>query len=201
LPELWTPAEVFVDAHHDKLDRLQTDTEERSDAEDELKSEIQALWSAHQLGSATSKRTKEELNTLRLGLGQKLCEMKATLVRTGRLGGWSAYLRSCDIPRATGERYIKQHEALFKLDSKRVTETISEPSEEDVRRLVRSLLPRLQRVLVTSGWVARFLEEVALQWAVADGSPTRGGVDGPGLVAVGHDDSPSETEVAELSAA
>jgi hypothetical protein len=145
----------------------------QAEAENEgkLRSEIQALWSAHQVGKTTSKRTKEELKILRLDLGHKLYELKATLVRTGRGGGWAAYLRLCDLPRATGERYIKQHAALLQPKVIDSPETFSEPSEEDVRRLVRNLMPRLRRVLVTQSWLEWFMAEVEHQWETTDASP------------------------------
>jgi hypothetical protein len=84
-----------------------------SEIEDRLKDEIRSLWSVHRVGKARAQPTKEQLKTLRLDLGGKLCELKATLVRTGRAGGWAAYLRSQDLPRASGERYIRQHELLL----------------------------------------------------------------------------------------
>ncbi len=57
-----------------------------AEADDTLKREIPQLWSPHQVGRVTSKRTKEELKILRLDLGRKLYELKASLARTGRLG-------------------------------------------------------------------------------------------------------------------
>jgi len=77
-----------------------------------LNNEIKSLWSAHQLNEAAAKHSKEELRTMRLDLGCKLHQMKAILARTGRSGGWAAYLRSQGLPRATAERYIDRHEAL-----------------------------------------------------------------------------------------
>src|ERR1700734_2187033 len=110
-----------------------------SETEVKLTSEIKSLWSSHQTNTATAKQTKEELEALRFDLGLKLREMKSILVRTGRSGGWAACLRSHALPRASAERYIKQYEAIFNTQKNRLTETIPEPSQEDVRRLVRSL--------------------------------------------------------------
>jgi ElaB/YqjD/DUF883 family membrane-anchored ribosome-binding protein len=172
-----------------------------AEVEDKLKDEIQALWSAHQVTMASTKHTKQELKTLRLDLGEKLCQLKATLARTGRGGGWAAYLRSHHFPRATAERYIDHHEALLNPDKKRVSEAISEPSEDDVRRLVHSLMPRLRRVLVTSKWVAEFLQEVALQWGSTDEVPTGGEVNEPGAIADGDCGNPSDTEVGSFPCA
>jgi hypothetical protein len=138
--------------------------------EAKLNSDIKSLWTAHQVTTATAKRTKEALEDLRFDLGLKLCEMKSILVRTGRGGGWAAYLRSHDLPRASAERYIKQYEAIFNTEKNRLSDTISGPSEEDVRRLVRNLLPRLRKVLTTLESVSLFADEVGrqLQTSVAD---------------------------------
>jgi hypothetical protein len=93
------------------------------ETEAKLNSEIKSLWSAHQASKVTAKQTKDELKALRLELGRRLHEMKSLLVRTGRSGGWAAYLRSHDLPRASVERYINKHEALLKrrqIDSPRL---------------------------------------------------------------------------------
>jgi hypothetical protein len=148
-----------------------------SEIEAKLTSEIKSLWATHQTTTASAKRTKEELEDLRLDLGWKLSEMKSILVRTGRNGGWSAYLRSQDIPRASAERNVKRYEALANPMINRLNETISEPSQEDVRRLVRSLLRRLRKILTTAGSVSLFLDELAqqLETSVADISAGKSG--------------------------
>jgi hypothetical protein len=171
------------------------------DVEARLKSEIASLWSAHRLTEATAKHSKEELKTMRLDLGQKLCQMKSILARTGRSGGWAAYLRSQDLPRATAERYIDRHEALLNPDTKRVTETIPEPDEEDVRRLVRHLLPRLRRVLTTSSWLQWFLAELEHQWETAAAGSTGERANETAPVAKGDPGDLNGTEVTGLSAA
>jgi hypothetical protein len=131
--------------------------------EAKLNSDIKSLWTTHQTTTATAKRTKEELEDLRFDLGLKLCEMKSILVRTGRGGGWAAYLRTHGVPRASAERYIKQYEAIFNPQKNRLTDTLSEPSQDDVRRLVHRLLPRLRKVLTTPGSVSLFVDEVVRQ--------------------------------------
>lgn len=134
-----------------------------NETEAKLTSDITSLWAAHQTTTATAKQTKEELEDLRFDLGLKLREMKSILARTGRSGGWAAYLRSHGVPRASAERYIKQYEAIFDSQKNRLTDTFSEPSEDEVRRLVRRLLPRLRKVLTTAGSVSLFVDEVVLQ--------------------------------------
>jgi hypothetical protein len=170
-----------------------------SEIEAELKSEIKSLWSAHLVGKTTAKRTTVELKALRLDLGLKLCLMKSILVRTGRGGGWAAYLRSCEVPRASAERYIHQHELVLNPKQIDLPETFSEPSDEDVRRLVRSLMPRLRRVLKTASWMEWFLVEVQYQWETADASTTGGQRDEAAPDAKGNSGDPSRTEVALLS--
>ncbi len=170
------------------------------ETEASLNSEIKSLWSAHQASKATAKHTKEELKTLRLDLGRKLCEMKFLLARTGRSGGWAGYLRSHDLPRASAERYVSQHEALLKPEINRLTETISEPSEDDVRRLVRSLLPRLRRVLTTTGSVSLFVDEVLRQLQTPAGD-LGGEVDGAASVAEGDSGGPDVIAVSLTEAA
>jgi hypothetical protein len=162
--------------------------------EAKLNSDIKSLWSTHQTTTATAKRTKEELEDLRLDLGWKLSEMKSLLVRTGRSGGWAAYLRSHNLPRATVERYIRRFEALANSETNRLSETISEPSEEDVRQLVHRLLPRLRKVLTTPDSVSLFVDEVVrqLQTSVVDPG---GGASETGKVEQGNSSGPDVTKV------
>ena len=110
-----------------------------SETESKLTSDIKSLWATHQTNTATAKQTREELEDLRFDLGLKLRQMKFILARTGRSGGWAAYLRTHGVPRASAERYIKQYEAIFNTQKNRLTDTLSEPSEDDVRRLVHRL--------------------------------------------------------------
>jgi len=168
------PVAPFSDA------TLPTDPE----IEAKLSAEIQSLWTAHIQSKATVQRTKEELEAIRRDLGKRLFEMKTVLVRTGRGGGWASYLRSASLPRASADRYVRQHEAtLNPSQTKRLSESISEPTADDVRRLVTGLLPRLRRVLTTPSWVEWFLVEVAFQLEAADESPTGGGGEGASHVA------------------
>jgi hypothetical protein len=98
------------------------------------------------------------------------------------LAGWASYLRSVSLPRASAD--VRQDEAtLNPSQEKRLSESISEPTADDVRRLVRGLTPRIRRVLTTTQAVALFLEEVASQLKTADRSPTGGGVEGASPVA------------------
>lgn len=143
-----------------RTDLIQTE----SDSETRLTEEIRLLWAAHQESRTASKQSKDQLKAVRDQLAEKLHAMKSLLVRTGRGSGWAAYLRSQKLARATADRYVLRHEATLNPPlEKRLTEAVSEPTEDDIRRLVRSLLPRLRRVLTTREWVDWFAEEVALQ--------------------------------------
>jgi hypothetical protein len=170
-----------------------------AEIEAKLKNEIQSLWAAHQVRSATAKHTKEELRTLRLDLGRKLFEMKSMLSRCGRAGGWAAYLRANALPRSSADRFVGRHETSLTTEIKRLGEAIPETTAEDVRRLVRGLLPRLRRVLTTPSWVEWFLVEVEYQLQTVNASSTGGRVDEAGAVAQGDSTVPIKTEVAPLT--
>ncbi len=142
-----------------------------SEIEIGLDREIESLWSAHQEAKATAKHTREDLKSIRRNLGQKLYERKSLVVRTGRNGGWAAYLRSHGLPRASAERYIKQHETCIDPETNRTSGTIPEPTEVDVRRLVCCLLPRLCKVLTTPTSMTWFVAEVTAQLAALDSRP------------------------------
>jgi len=144
---------------------------QESEIEAHLDREIKSLWSAHQNAKGTAKHTREELSTIRRNLGQQLYALKSLLARTGRNGGWASYLRSVNIPRASAERSIKQHETSVHPETNRTSGTIPEPTEVDVRRLVRCLLPRLCRVLTTPTSMTWFVAEVTAQLAALDSRP------------------------------
>jgi hypothetical protein len=169
-----------------------------SETEAKLTSEIKSLWTAHRTNTATAKETKEELEALRFDLGEKLREMKSILARTGRGGGWAAYLRSHGVPRASAERYIKQYEDIFNTKKNRLSDTISEPTEDDVQRLVRSLLPRLRKVLTTTRSISLFVDEVERQLQAPVGDLS-GGTSGSGEVKMGDHSGSGTTERAPVA--
>jgi hypothetical protein len=168
------------------------------EVENRLHSEILSLWITHQVGKAVARKSNEELRALRLDLGRKLYEMKSILARTGRGGGWAPYLRANGLPRASADRLVDRHEISLDPERKRLSEAIAETTAEDVQRLVRSLLPRLKRILTTSSWVEWFSVEVAFQLELGDGFPT-GGEHATKSVANGDCCKPNGTEVVLLS--
>lgn len=158
-----------------------------SEVEAALDLQIKSLWSSHQSAKVTVSRTKEELKSLRFELGRKLSEKKAVLVRTGRGGGWTAYLRSHSLPRATADRYVSAYEVSLIPPDNRISESILSPPQDDIRRLVRSLLPRLRRVLTTPESISVFMQEIGQQLPTIDRSQTDNTLESPSPVGVGHD--------------
>lgn len=139
---------------------------------------IVSLWSADRNTKGTAKQAKLTLQDIRLHLGERLWAMKSILVRSGRAGGWAAYLRTHKLPRATADRYVNQHLASMTPATNRLSEAVPEPTVEDVRRLVEKLLPRLRRMLTSQELVSEFLYQVVQQ--LSGGSQQ--GADGTGAV-------------------
>jgi hypothetical protein len=170
------------------------------EVENKLHNEILSLWVTLKVGKAVARKTNEELRTLRLDLGRKLYEMKTILARTGRGGGWAPYLRANGIARASADRLVDRHEASLDPETKCLGEAITEATAEDVQRLVRSLLPRLRRILTTPSWVEWFSVEVAFQLEMGDGIPT-GGKDGTTPMANGDSGNRPATRMPPISQA
>lgn len=139
------------------------DPEVACQPETQLTADIACLWSAHKEAKATVGKTREELKLLRAQLSEKLHALKTLLARTGRSGGWAAFLRSHALPRATADRLVARHEASLYPAENRLTEPFLEPTEEEIRGLVRRLIPKLHRYLVDGGAVDRLFAELNLQ--------------------------------------
>jgi hypothetical protein len=168
--------------NHDSPAPVQSNTE----AEGILSAEIAALWSVQKNGKATVRRTRAELKALRLTLAEKLHAMKATLVRTGRGGGWASYLRSQKLPLATADRYVAEHEIRLSPPANNLLSgELVEPTEDDIRQLVLKLSPRLSRVLISQESVHNFVNELLSHLSAADYRTTEHGVEVLRSVAVG----------------
>ena len=76
-----------------------------------LADEIRPLWAAHVEAKAAAKRAKADLKDIRKRLTEPLAEMKALPAKPGRNGGWSAFLRSEGIAKATAERLARKRDA------------------------------------------------------------------------------------------
>ena len=83
--------------------------------------------------------------------------MKQILAKPGRDGQWSGFLREHNIPRATADRLVIRHLRSVNPDANRLSEPVSEPTEEEVQRLFSSILPRLRRLLRTPNSVYSFV--------------------------------------------
>jgi hypothetical protein len=59
--------------------------------------------------------------------------MKELLAKPGRDGQWSGFLRERNIPRATGDRLVARHQRSLNPDANRLSEPVSEPTEEEVQ--------------------------------------------------------------------
>jgi len=128
-----------------------------SSSEQMLGEEIASLWFSHVNAKSAARATNEELRALRAKLGGQLSEMKKLLVRPGREGQWSGFLREHGIPRATGDRLVERYQRSLNPDSKCLSEEVSEPSDEQVRMLFASVWPRLRRTLTTQESLRHFI--------------------------------------------
>jgi len=118
-----------------------------SQNEQTLGDEIASLWSAHTEAKNTARATRDELRVIRAKLGEHLHEMKGMLASPGCAGQWSGFLRKHNIPRATADRLVGYYEQSINPDANSVTEAISEPTEEEVQKLLTSVWPKLRRTL------------------------------------------------------
>jgi hypothetical protein len=144
-------AEIAIDAQVETLD------------EAHLAMQITDLWLTHREAKASARKTRDELKAVRCQIGEKLHALKAHLARTGRGGGWASFLRSNRIPRASADRYVSRHEASLHPPTNRLTEPFSEPTEEEIRGLVRRLIPKLRQMLTTVNAVDHFYDELIAQ--------------------------------------
>ena len=86
------------------------------------------------------------------------------LAKPGRSGQWSGWLKERKIPRATADRLVSKHERSLNPDGNRLTESISEPSEEEIQTLLDKVAPKLRRVLRTPASVYRFIDLLTLSF-------------------------------------
>lgn len=137
-------------------------------AQDEaaLTAEITELWRLHSDYKGSIKSQTENLRSLRAELGKRLAEMKQVLARPGRNGQWSGWLKERKIPRATADRLVLKFERSLNPDGNRLSESISEPTEEEILNLYNKLAPKLRRALPTPASVYRFIDLVSGSFAL-----------------------------------
>ena len=141
------------------IESVDTDfTPETVEAHNELEEAITNLWSAHVNAKNAARATNEELRALRARLGERLCRMKAVLVKPGCDGQWSGFLREHNIPRATADRLVGRYLRSLNPDANCVSEPVSEPTDEDVQKLFVAVWPKLRRTLRSQQSVLLFAD-------------------------------------------
>lgn len=123
-----------------------------------LTAEIVQLWQVHQDCQSTIKQETQQFRSLRNELGKLLHQMKGLLARRGRNGQWSAWLKERKISRATADRLVLRFERSLHPDGNCLTESISEPTDEEIQSLFAKIVPKLRRALRTPASAYRFLD-------------------------------------------
>jgi hypothetical protein len=142
-------------------ERLEPQTPEpEPTAKDEavLTAEIAELWRRHSDFKGSIKSQTENLRCLRAELGKRLSEMKQLLSRPGRNGQWSGWLKQNRISRATADRLVLQHERALHPDWNRLSEQITEPTEEEIQTLLDKVTPKLRLVMRTPLSAYKFID-------------------------------------------
>jgi hypothetical protein len=135
-----------------------------------LTNEIVELWQVHESHQTSIKHETEQFRALRNKLGKLLHQMKELLARPGRNGQWSAWLKERAIPRATADRLALKYEQSLHPHANCLSESISEPTEDEIEKLCAKVFPKLRRVLRTPQSQFRFVE---LLTSVFDGIDRR----------------------------
>ncbi len=168
-----------------------------TEAEANQTARIIELWATQKNGFAAVRRTRAQLKELRLELGASLSAMKSLLARTGRGGGWAAYLRAQKLPLTSADRLVAQHEATLTPREEKLTN--GEFTVEEARKLAQKMLPRLCRVLTTAELAYAFIDEIFWNLEASDGRETDDGFE---VFRTLHDnDADDEDQSAELAEA
>jgi hypothetical protein len=129
-----------------------------ADEEATLAKRIGKLWTSDRNTNSKIRRSRQELTILRTNLSRDLYRYKTLLVRSGRDGKWSAFLREVNIPRASADRLAQKWERSMKpTPTNCLTGAIPVPTPEEITRMATKLKLKLSRVLTTSESVAQFL--------------------------------------------
>jgi hypothetical protein len=129
-------------------------------AQDEtaLTKQIAQLWRLHIDYAISMRHQSQNLRSLRNELGKKLADMKQVLAQPGRLGKWSSWLKEHKISRSTADRLVAKHERSLNPDPNCPTESIIEPTEEEIQTLLDKVASKLRRALRTPQSAYRFVE-------------------------------------------
>ena len=88
--------------------------------------------------------------------------MKELLARPSRNGQWSAWPKERAIPRATADRLALKYERSLHPHANCLTESISEPTGDEIEKLFAKVFPKLRRVLRTQESLYRFVDLLTL---------------------------------------
>ena len=132
-----------------------------TDEETVLTGEIEHLWKQHRNVQISIQQDRENVSSLRAELGQRLTQMKEVLARRGRNEQWSAWLKEQRIPRATADRLVANHERSLNPDLNCLTESIFEPTDEEIVRLVSAISSRVRKVLPGAITIYHFVGSLA----------------------------------------
>jgi hypothetical protein len=130
-----------------------------------LNVQIAELWQTHETYRSILRQESRTFRGLRDELGERLAEMKKMLARPGRAGEWCSWLRQRHIPRATADRLIKKHEQKLHPENNCLNDAIVEPTQEDIEKLLNSMLPKLRKILRTPSSKNCFMELLVKSFA------------------------------------
>ena len=167
-------------------------TSETIDSHNKIAEEITNLGSAHVSAKNTARATNEELRVLRAKLGEQLSEMKLLLAKPGRGGQWSSFLLERNIPRATADRLVARHQRSLIPEANRLSEPVSEPTAEDVQKLLIALWPRLRRTLRSRQSLELFVRLLASQFLASEAKDRESSV--PTALAATFGSAPSDED-------
>jgi hypothetical protein len=156
--QIHTP--VFLDAAISETPQADGPSQDES----VLTTGITQLWQVHCDYQTSIKHETEQFRALRNKLGKLLHQMKELLARPGRNGQWSAWLKERAIPRATADRLVLKYERTLHQNANCLTESISEPTEEEIQKVFFKVLPKLRRVLRTPQGLYRFVDLLTLSF-------------------------------------
>jgi hypothetical protein len=152
--------EAAIRAHVENVISGATSKREFAD-ESTLTSLIESLWSAKGFRGTLASRSRREAERLRVELSVQLHAYKEQLVGTGRDGTWAPFLKQIGIPRATADRYVKDHIRKLAGSDKLLSEELVDASGHEITAMVKRLKPRLAAKLRTTDSVQTFLSELA----------------------------------------
>ena len=147
----------YADRAFLEIPALQNPTEE----ETVLTGEIEHLWKQHRNVQISIQQDRENVSSLRAELGQRLSQMKEVLARPGRNGQWSAWLKEHKIPRANADRLVAKHARSPNPDMNCLSESISEPTEDTIMKLVSQVSSRLRKTLPGATNIYHFIGSLA----------------------------------------